>query len=34
MTLIHERFADEHTRELHVEGWNGSFDKLEKLLEG
>jgi uncharacterized protein YndB with AHSA1/START domain len=33
MTLIHERFADDHTRDLHVEGWNGSFDKLEKLLE-
>lgn len=32
MTLIHDRFVDEHTRDLHMEGWNGSFHKLEQLL--
>jgi uncharacterized protein YndB with AHSA1/START domain len=33
MTLIHERFADEKTRDLHIEGWSASFPKLEKLLQ-
>jgi uncharacterized protein YndB with AHSA1/START domain len=32
MTLTHERFAIEAVREMHIEGWGGCLDKLEKLL--
>lgn len=34
LTLIHEQFADEETRDKHSEGWNGSLDKLEARLSG
>jgi len=32
LTLTHEQFADEQTRDGHKAGWNGAFDKLEKLF--
>lgn len=32
LTLIHEMFFDEETRDRHSYGWNGSLDKLEKLF--
>ena len=32
LTLTHEQFADEGTRDSHKNGWNGSLDKLEKLF--
>lgn len=32
LTLTHEQFFDEPTRERHRVGWSGSFDKLELLL--
>jgi len=32
LTLTHEHFADEETRDGHQYGWNGAFDKLEKLF--
>lgn len=31
LTLVHERFFDEATRDDHREGWIGALDKLEKL---
>ena len=34
MTLVHERFAVEAVRDMHLEGWGGCLDKLEKLLTG
>lgn len=30
--LIHERFADEQSRNGHAQGWNSSMDKLEHYL--
>jgi len=32
LELIHERFAMEATRDMHLQGWNGCIDKLERLL--
>jgi len=32
LTLTHERFPDQPTRDGHDQGWNGSFDKLAELL--
>lgn len=32
LTLTHERFFDEPARDRHREGWNGSFDRLERFL--
>jgi len=32
LTLIHENFADEEARDGHLGGWNGAFDKLERLF--
>lgn len=34
MTLIHERFALEAVRDMHLQGWGGCIDKLERLLTG
>ncbi|HZT48879.1 MAG TPA: SRPBCC domain-containing protein [Hyphomicrobiaceae bacterium] len=34
LTLTHERFQDETTRDRHRYGWTGSLDKLERLLAG
>jgi uncharacterized protein YndB with AHSA1/START domain len=32
LTLIHERFAIEAIRDMHLEGWGGCIDKLEALV--
>jgi uncharacterized protein YndB with AHSA1/START domain len=32
MTLLHEQFFDDETRERHNTGWTGAIDKLEKLF--
>ena len=32
LTLTHEQFADEDTRNGHEQGWNSSLDKLEKFV--
>ncbi len=32
LTLTHEQFADEESRDGHKRGWNGALDKLEKLF--
>ena len=32
LTLMHEQFFDEDTRDSHQGGWNGALDKMEKLL--
>ena len=32
LTLIHEQFFDEPARDRHAYGWNGSLNKLEKLV--
>jgi len=32
LTLIHEQFADEESRDGHKNGWTSALDKLEKLL--
>jgi uncharacterized protein YndB with AHSA1/START domain len=32
LTLTHEHFADKETRDGHQHGWNGAFDKLERLF--
>jgi uncharacterized protein YndB with AHSA1/START domain len=32
LTLTHEQFADEAARDGHRQGWNGAFDKLERLF--
>lgn len=32
LTLIHEQFADEESRDGHQAGWNGALDKLEKFF--
>ncbi len=32
LTLTHEKFFDEETRDGHEGGWSGAFDKLEKLF--
>ena len=32
LTLTHERFPDEKTRDMHGFGWNSGFDCLEKFL--
>jgi uncharacterized protein YndB with AHSA1/START domain len=34
LTLTHERFRDETTRNRHRNGWTGSLDKLERMLAG
>lgn len=34
ITLTHERFALEAVRDMHLEGWGGCLDKLQKLLAG
>ena len=33
LTLIHENFNSEESREAHDHGWAGSFDKLVRILE-
>ena len=32
LTLTHEQLFDEESRDRHEKGWNGSLDKLEKLV--
>jgi len=32
LTLTHEQFFDEETRDRHQVGWNGALDKLEKFV--
>ena len=32
LTLTHEMFADEETRDLHEHGWTGCFDNLQAYL--
>jgi uncharacterized protein YndB with AHSA1/START domain len=32
MTLLHEQFFDDETRDRHNTGWGGAMDKLEKLF--
>jgi uncharacterized protein YndB with AHSA1/START domain len=32
VTLSHEMFVDEETRNRHEQGWRGCFDKLERFL--
>jgi uncharacterized protein YndB with AHSA1/START domain len=32
LTLTHEQFSDEDTRNGHEQGWNSSLDKLEKFV--
>jgi len=32
MTFTHEQFFDEDARDRHQQGWNTSFEKLEKYL--
>ena len=32
LTLMHEQFFDEPTRDRHQQGWGGALDKLEKLF--
>ncbi len=32
LTLTHEQFADEPTRDRHHDGWSGTLDKLERYL--
>jgi uncharacterized protein YndB with AHSA1/START domain len=32
LTLSHEQFSDEDTRNGHEQGWNSSLDKLEKFV--
>jgi uncharacterized protein YndB with AHSA1/START domain len=34
LTLTHEQFADEATRDSHNRGWNGALVKLENYLDG
>lgn len=33
MTFTQEPFVDESERDDHADGWNESFDKLERVLE-
>jgi uncharacterized protein YndB with AHSA1/START domain len=33
LTLVHEHFSSEASRDGHTNGWSGSFDKLAALLE-
>ena len=33
VAVTHERFPSEETRKRHDEGWQGTFDRLSKLLE-
>lgn len=33
LVLTHEYFADQPTRDEHNKGWNGTFDRLAKLIE-
>jgi uncharacterized protein YndB with AHSA1/START domain len=32
LTLLHEQFSDDDTRDRHQNGWTGALDKLEKLF--
>jgi uncharacterized protein YndB with AHSA1/START domain len=32
LTLTHEQFFDEETRDRHQGGWNGALDKMERLF--
>jgi uncharacterized protein YndB with AHSA1/START domain len=32
LTLIHEQFANDESRDGHNRGWNGALDKLERLF--
>jgi uncharacterized protein YndB with AHSA1/START domain len=32
LTLMHEQFFDEETRNSHQGGWNGALDKMEKFI--
>jgi len=32
LTVMHEQFADENSRNQHQNGWNGALDKMERLF--
>jgi Activator of Hsp90 ATPase homolog 1-like protein len=32
LTLTHEKFADEESRDGHKQGWTSSLDKLESFM--
>jgi uncharacterized protein YndB with AHSA1/START domain len=32
LTIVHERFADEQTRDEHLQGWNDCLDRLAPFL--
>jgi hypothetical protein len=32
LTLTHEQFVDEETRDLHQVGWSGGLDSLERYF--
>jgi uncharacterized protein YndB with AHSA1/START domain len=34
LVLVHERFAVEQVREMHLEGWQGCLDKLALFMTG
>ena len=34
LMLVHERFAVDAVRDMHLEGWGGCLDKLEAMLAG
>jgi uncharacterized protein YndB with AHSA1/START domain len=34
LTLLHEQFADEPTRDRHQHGWTGTLERLERHLAG
>ena len=34
LTICHQKFSGEATRHDHLWGWNGTLDKLERLLAG
>jgi uncharacterized protein YndB with AHSA1/START domain len=31
LTLTHTKFADDHTRDMHMQGWQGCVGRLERL---
>jgi len=33
LTVLHEQFHDEGVRDAHVQGWGGTLNKLQTLLE-
>ena len=32
VTLMHEQFVDEHVRDLHLEGWTGCLESLDRYF--